>query len=456
MFTILIVDDVATLAEQYAYDLKRATGYDITIVNSGKEALSRLTSEPIDCVILDLEMPVMDGFDVLRKMDDANLKNPVIVYTGTGNYDRCVQAVRLGAYGFIDKAEPMERVVLEVEKAIKTSRLEYRLAELDQSVSDESEMTGSSPAMKELRDSIRRIALIPSPALIIGESGTGKELVAREIHTLSGRGDWSKFVAINCAAIPDNLIESELFGHERGAFTGASKTHSGAFQRASDGTLFLDEIGELPLAAQAKLLRVLEAEEFVRVGGERPIKMKARIVAATNRNLDDEVDNGTFREDLLFRLNVHIISVPPLRNRKSDIPALVDRFLRTTCQRFGIRKKSIAPSVLDTLTRHQWGRNNIRELRNVIERLVIASDSDTIELEAVPAEIRMGAPSSENRADPGARTFKELRSEAERQIVLSVLAREKWQIGQAAKELGLADHASLLKIMRRLDITRPE
>ena len=325
MSLILVVDDVPTLAEQYAYDLKRVGEFETLIAHGGEAALKAVNKVPVDCIILDLEMPGIDGFEVLRtlKKDDINI--PVIVYTGTGNYERCVRAVQLGAYSFIDKSEPMERVVQEVQNALDKVRLENEVKNLKQDLGRVSGLIGSSEAMQGLKDRIGRVATIPSSVLILGESGTGKELVARAIHDAGG-DEKRPFVAVNCAALPENLIESELFGHERGAFTGANKTRKGAFLLAAGGTIFLDEVGEMPLQAQAKLLRVLEQREVMRVGGDRPIKVTARVVAATNRDLSRESEEGRFREDLYYRLNVHVLNVPPLRERQDDIIPLAEYF----------------------------------------------------------------------------------------------------------------------------------
>src|SRR6266568_2053360 len=309
MTTVLIVDDVPALAQQYAYDLKRVGRYETLVAHGGREALDTLETEAVDCVILDLEMPGMDGFEVLRAMERHGFRIPAIVYTGTGNYDRCVQAIRLGARGFIDKAEPMERVVQEVEQALERQRLASQVAALRERLDGEAPLVGASPAMQRLQDAIARVAKIPSPVLVVGESGSGKELVARELHRL-GPNPKGAFIAINSAALPENLVEDELFGHERGAFTGANALRKGAFEAASGGTLFLDEIGELPPAAQAKLLRVIEQREVSRLGGNRTLAVTARVVAATNRDLEAEVRAGRFREDVYFRLNVHVVRVP--------------------------------------------------------------------------------------------------------------------------------------------------
>ncbi|MFH1756226.1 MAG: sigma 54-interacting transcriptional regulator, partial [Candidatus Latescibacterota bacterium] len=257
------------------------------------------------------------------------------------------------------------------------------------------------------------------------------------------------YVAINSAAIPENLIESKLFGHERGAFTGANRTRKGAFELAAGGTLFLDEIGELPAPAQAKLLRVLEGNQVMRIGGERTICVDARVIAATNRDLESEVETGRFRQDLYYRINVHMIRVPPLRDRQSDIPELVDHFLTATCSRFGMRRKRIDAAAKQVLMKHDWKRNNVRELRNIIERMIIAAGSDVIGIDQIPAEL--GKVVTEGSKSG---TFQELKAEAERQIIVSALERNDWHITQTACDLGLADHASLLKIMRRHNLKR--
>jgi len=454
MTLVLIVDDVPAMAEQYAYDLKRLRGYQTAVAQSGKAALESLTRETVDCVILDLEMPGMDGFEVLRAVERLGLRVPVIVYTGTGNYDRCAQAIRLGADGFIDKAEPMERVAQEIENVLERRRLTEQVTLLRRGFGLESPLVGTSPALAKLKEAIVRTAPVPSPALIVGESGTGKELVARELHRL-GPNPKGPFVALNSAALPHELIESELFGHERGAFTGANATRKGAFEAANDGTLFLDEIGDLPPAAQAKLLRVLEERKVTRLGGTRTIDVNARVIAATHRDLEKEVAEGRFREDLFYRLNVHVLLVPPLRDRLSDVAALVEHLVGSTCARFGMRVKNIAPDAVEALMSYDWRRNNIRELRNVIERMIIATDGDALTLGAVPPEIRSRTTHDARRTSLDVpRTFEEQKLEAERQIVIQALERNDWHVTKTAKELGLSDHASLLKIMRRLGVQR--
>jgi two-component system, NtrC family, nitrogen regulation response regulator NtrX len=453
MTTVLIVDDVRAMAEQYAYDLKRIGGFETLVAFDGDDALTTLAQEAIDCVILDLEMPGKDGFAVLRIMRERGIETPVVVYTGTGDYARCAQAIRLGAYAFVDKSDPVERVAQQVESAVERRMLLEEVVELRKYAAEDTALRGSSPAMKKLKESIARVAPIPSTVLIIGESGSGKELVARDVHRLSGRAR-EPFIAVNCGALAEGLIESELFGHERGAFTGANSTRKGAFEAAGKGTLFLDEIGELPAAAQAKLLRVLEERQVVRVGATQPIAVPARVIAATHRDLDEDVKAGRFRQDLLFRLAVHVLRVPPLRDRLSDLPELADHMLAATCTRFGMRRKRISADALELLAAYDWKRNNVRELRNVIERMLIAADGDVLGAEQVPAEVVDSAPVK----PPGgeARTFLERKAEAERRIVIEALERNDWRITQTAQALGLADHASLLKIMRRHGIDRAE
>jgi DNA-binding NtrC family response regulator len=450
---VLVVDDVPAMAEQYAYDLKRVGGYSTIVASGGHEALELISREPVDCIVLDLEMPATDGFEVLRRLQQRAIETPVIVYTGAGSYDRCIQAVKLGAYGFVDKAEPIERVVQEIENAVSRGRLVRELKSLQSRVDGETSLIGDSAPMRALRDAIARVAPIPSSVLVVGESGTGKELVARELHRL-GPGEKAPLVAVNSAALPEQLVESELFGHERGAFTSADRLRRGAFETAGSGTLFLDEVGELPLAAQAKLLRVLEQRTVTRLGGDRPISIAARVVAATNRDLEHEIEAGRFRQDLFYRLNVHTLRVPPLRDRLSDVPQLVEHLLRSIASHLRVRQKPIAPDAVALLAVHDWRKNNVRELRNCLERMMIASDAAVIGTADAPPEIR--GEERDETADPAAPpgTLKALKAQAERQIIVAALDRHDWHVTRTAEALGLADHSSLLKIMRRHGLSR--
>jgi two-component system nitrogen regulation response regulator NtrX len=464
MTAVLVVDDVPAMGEQYAYDLKRVGKFQTIVARGGDEALDVLAREPIDCVVLDLEMPGTDGFEVLRRLQQRGIDTPVIVYTGTGSYDRCVQAVRLGAYGFVDKTEPIERVVQEIENALSRGRLVRELRTLRSRVDGEASLVGESAPMRSLRDAIARVAPIPSSVLIVGESGTGKELVARALHR-RGPGEKAPLVAVNSAALPEQLVESELFGHERGAFTGADRLRRGAFENAAGGTLFLAEIGELPLPAQAKLLRVLEDRKVTRLGGDRPIQITARVVAATNRDLEREIAAGRFRQDLFYRLNVHTLRVPPLRERLADIPSLIGHLLHAIAVQLGVRPKTIEPGAVSLLTAYHWRKNNVRELRNCLERMLIASDGTSIGSGDVPPEIRGDAgrasrsasgeehdEAADASAPPG--TLKALKAQAERQILLAALETHDWHVTRTAEALGLADHSSLLKIMRRHGLSK--
>ncbi len=454
MSTVLIIDDVAAMRDQYAYDLRRLGDFRTLTADGGSEGLALLAREPIDCVILDLEMPGVDGFEVLATLRKKGPRVPVIVYTGTGNYERCVRAVKLGAYGFLDKNEPLARVVQEIENAVAWNRLRGEVARLQRHSGETGSLLGESPAATALKDQVDRLAGIPSSVLITGESGSGKELVARRLHEAGPRRR-GPFVAVNCAALPENMIESELFGHERGAFTGADRTRRGAFETAHRGTLFLDEVGELPLPAQAKLLRVLEDNNITRLGSSTPLVIDTRVVAATNRDLEAEVAAGRFRQDLLFRLNTHTVHVPPLRERLGDVPLLAEHFLTLVCEKFGWPRRTLAPETIALLQAYSWSRNNVRELRNTVERLVIASRGPVIGPESIPAEIL--APTTgpdEPAAAPAGGTLRELKAAAERGIILAALRRNDWHISRTARELGLSDHSSLLKIMRRHGIKK--
>ena len=461
---VLIIDDVPPLAEQYAYDLRRLGGFRTRVASGGAEGLEILGREVVDCVILDLEMPGLDGFDVLRAMEHRSIDVPVIVYTGTGSFDRCVEAVRLGAFSFIDKAEPMERVVQEVRVALRQTDLRQRLGELERGAAEPSPLIGESAAMVEVSAAIDRLADIPSAVLVLGESGTGKELVARELHRRSRRHG-EAFVAVNCGGIAEGLVDSDLFGHDRGAFTGALKARRGAFERATSGTLFLDEIGELPGGVQARLLRVLEGGEIVRLGAEEPITVGARIVAATHRDLDAAAEAGDFRHDLLHRINIHVIRVPPLRDRPRDIPLLAAHFAATLPTRLGRSPRPVTEVALAELRARSWERNNVRELRNTIERMIIASDGPVLDLTHLPPDLARPGPRAAASpasvrppppADAPAPSYHEQKRAAERAIIVAALEANEWVISRSARSLGLSDHSSLIKIMNRLGVRRPE
>ncbi len=480
MDRVLIIDDRPSICDQYAYDLRRLGEFEVLTANSGDKGLAIIEREPIDCIILDLEMPGMDGFEVLNILRQQEEIIPVIVYTGTGSYERCTRAIRLGAYSFIDKAESMERVVGEIVNALEKNRLTVEVAALRERVGDSSPMIGESPVMEILKSDIDRLAGIPRPVLILGESGSGKDLVARELHRLSGRIE-NRYLPINCAAISKTLIESELFGHEANAFTGAKRMQKGAFEAVTGGTLFLDEIAEMPLEMQAVFLRVLEESKITRVRGTRQIAIDTRVIAATNRNLAEEVSAGRFRKDLFFRLNVHVVKVPPLRERLLDVPLLAEYFLGRIAGEYRRRPMSFSDDALKALVDYDWRQNNVRELRNAIERIVSICREDVISADQVRIELKTGRMRfasvidsdiiEENDSGKATeedrvawqtvfglsesdipQTLKDRKATAERVIIRSALSRNNGQIGKTAEELGLADHSSLLKIMRRLGI----
>ena len=459
MTLVLIVDDIAAMREQYAYDLKRLGGFGVAEADGGRAGLDALETQPVDCMILDLEMPDMDGFQVLAEMKRRGLKTPVIVYTGTGSYDRCTRAVKMGAHAFMAKDEPLERVVAQVEHAVEFARLQAEVARLQKNAGHDSPLLGDSRAMQDLREGIDQLASIPSTVLVLGDSGTGKELVARQLHDRGPRAR-HPFVAVNCASLPDGLAESELFGHEKGAFTGADRIRRGAFESAHRGTLFLDEVGELPAPAQAKLLRVLETSTISRVGSHAPITVDVRVVAATHRDLDREVAEGRFREDLLYRLNVHVLRVPPLRERLSDIPLLADHFAGLAAEQMGRPARPLTDAARARLAGYDWRRNNVRELRNVLERMVLAARGEVIDVDVVPADIGPAVATGAAPAGgdggwrPGLGTLQEQREAADRAIIQDALDRHDGHVTNTAHALGLADHSSLLKIMRRLGLKR--
>ncbi len=455
MAAILIVDDFKALRDHYADVIRHKTNFEVLTASNGREALDLLTSENIDVVVLDLEMPVMGGLEMLEVMSKDGPKDvPIIVYTAKGSFQLCVQAVQLGAYNFFDKNEfSLDQLIRVIETALERRQLMIENSTLRREARKNS-LLGKSEALTKLRETIVKVAEVPSNVLISGESGTGKELVAQEIHRLSPRAQ-KPFVALNCAAIPENLVESELFGFEKGAFSGAARTTPGKFEVANGGMFLLDEIGDMPLQTQAKLLRVLQGGEVTRLGGQgRVLKVDVRVLAATHRNLEEEIARGRFRQDLYYRICTHVIHVPPLRERPGDIELLTTYFVERTCKRFGIPAKSVAPDTLRVLRKYDWRKNNVRELENIVERMIIQCSSEQILPQHVPAEIREEDRLPELSPFAG-ETFQALKEEAERAILLQHLEVNQWHITNTAKALGIANHSNLLRMMRRLGIPRP-
>lgn len=393
MPTILIADDEKNIRQTLARAL-RLEGYATREAENGADALQQLEAGDVDLVILDLEMPVLDGLALLETMAERGLSTPSLVLTAHGSIEKAVRAVRLGAFDFIEKPPAIERILLAVSHALRVGHLEEENLRLTQAAGLGGGLLGESAPMLALAETVRRVAPTSASVLLLGENGTGKELVARAIHAASPRKD-KPLVTVNCAAIPETLFESELFGHARGSFTGATEARRGKFQQADGGTLFLDEIGEVPLSLQPKMLRALESGEVERVGGQGTERVNARVIAATNRNLEAEVASGRFRQDLYYRLLVVPLRVPPLRERREDIPLLARHHLEAACGRNRIRPKRLSDEAIAILSRNDWP-GNVRELRNAMERLAILVPGEVVgaphlgflALEAVQPEAR--------------------------------------------------------------------
>ena len=379
MSSILIIDDERairkTLGEILSYE-----GYKIEEASDGEEGLRKFKEKAYDVVLCDIKMPKLDGSEFLDKAREANPDVPIIMISGHGTIETAVEAVKKGAFDYISKPPDLNRLLITLRNAMDKTSLVTETKVLKRKVSRTQEMIGESPAIQRIKDTIEKVAPTDARVLITGENGVGKELVARWLHEKSNRAA-GPIIEVNCAAIPGELIESELFGHEKGSFTSAIKQRIGKFEQASGGTLFLDEIGDMSLSAQAKVLRALQEGKITRVGGDKEISVDVRVVAATNKDLLQEVEEKTFRLDLYHRLSVILIHVPSLNDRREDVPALVDRFLENICMEYGIAKKEIDKAALDALKDYNW-TGNIRELRNVVERLVILSGK-TIQREDV-------------------------------------------------------------------------
>ncbi|HEX7193020.1 MAG TPA: sigma-54 dependent transcriptional regulator [Thermoanaerobaculia bacterium] len=430
MAKILIVDDEQSIRTTLA-NILEDEGHRTVLCESGEEAIAQFAREEYDLAILDLWLPGIDGMSVLERMR-SNGAPPVIVISGHANVDTAVRATRLGAYDFLEKPLSLERVLLTVNHALNDSRLREQVRDLKRQFTLEELLIGESEPMKRLDQQIRSAAVVAARVLITGENGSGKEIVARTLHRLSPRAD-QQFVDVNCAAIPEELIESELFGHRKGAFTGAIDDRKGKFELADGGTLFLDEIGDMSLKTQAKVLRVLQEQTFQRVGGQQTIKVDVRVIAATNKNLESEIGSGSFRSDLYYRLNVVPIEVPPLRARGDDIILLAEHFLRRFAAEAGVPRKKLSSGAGSKLRGYSWP-GNVRELRNVIERLAILLPGDTIEAE----DIQLGARNDVSAGAIGPHlTLKEARAEFEKQFILARLREFAGNISRTADALGM-------------------
>ncbi|MBR1787016.1 MAG: sigma-54-dependent Fis family transcriptional regulator [Paludibacteraceae bacterium] len=370
MAKILVIDDERAIRNTVK-DVLEFEGYTVSLAESAKVAIDILASKHFDLIYSDIKMPDMDGIELLDYFNENEIDTPTVMISGHGNIETAVTCIKKGAFDFIEKPIDLNRLLITTKNALDKQTLVKETRRLRQKVSNQAIMIGESVAIQQVRDMIDKVAPTEARVLITGENGTGKEVVARLIHEKSNRQD-KPLVEVNCAAIPSELIESELFGHEKGAFTSAIKQRIGKFEQADGGTLFLDEIGDMSLAAQTKVLRALQENEITRVGADKTIKVNVRVLAATNKNLKEEIEKGNFREDLYHRLNVIPIAVPRLDDRKDDIPLLIDYFLTQICSEQGLAKKEFAKDAIEELQNRTW-RGNVRELRNVVERLIILS-----------------------------------------------------------------------------------
>ena len=446
---ILIVDDEKAIQKALRGVLEDE-GYRVSAVGSGADALKAVAEEMPDVVFLDIWMPHMDGLDTLAELKRQRPEATVVVISGHGTIETAVKATRLGAYDFIEKPLSLEKTLITVTRALEHGRLERENAALRARLDERTEIIGQSEPMRALREQIATAAPTSGRVLIHGENGSGKELVARAIHALSARHD-RPFVEVNCAAIPEELIESELFGHERGAFTGALARRRGKFETADGGTLFLDEIGDMSVKTQAKVLRALEEQAFERVGGRETIKVDVRVIAASNRDLQSLIAAGRFREDLFYRLNVIPIEVPALRVRQDDLPQLVDHFVRVFCAENGKRVKTLSGDALAYLLAYEWP-GNVRELRNLVERLVIMSPRDVIGVEDLPPPVR---PKEAVAGDARERSLREARDNFERAYILAELRASEWNMTRTAERLGI-ERSHLYRKIRTYNITPPK
>jgi two-component system nitrogen regulation response regulator NtrX len=444
--TILIVDDESGIRQSLGSVL-RDEGYRVEAVGSGEECLSAVKKQPYDVVLLDIWLPGMDGMATLEKLRDNGLRPVVVMISGHGNIETAVRSTKLGAFDFIEKPLSLEKTVLVVKNALEHLRLEEENQRLREELQERVRIMGESVPMKALRQQIALTAPTAGRVLIYGESGTGKELVARALHVQSQRSRMP-FVEVNCAAIPEELIESELFGHVKGSFTGAAADKTGKFQKADGGTLFLDEVGDMSAKTQSKVLRALEEQRFEPVGSNQPVRVDVRVIAATNKNLEVETARGAFREDLFYRLNVIPFYVPPLRERTEDVPSLARHFIGEFAASYGRKPKELSGAALEVLGRYAWP-GNVRELRNLIERLVIMVPQQVVEPHHLPPEVFRGALRSQQQSFA---TLQEARAAYEREFILRKLEEHQWNMTHTATALGL-ERSHLYRKMKTLGIT---
>ena len=448
---LLIVDDdpntLASLSRAF-----RLAGHEATVCDNAARAIELLRTESFDVILSDVVMPGRSGLELLEDLKKAGVKTPIVLISGQANIEMAVKATKLGALDFLEKPLSTEKLLVTVENALRLSRLEDENRELRQRLGKH-ELVGSGPAMKKLIAQIDRVAASETRVCILGETGTGKELVARAIHEKSPRHE-NPFITLNCAAVPAELIESELFGHEKGAFTGAAVKHVGKFEQADGGTLFLDEIGDMPVAMQAKLLRVLEEGEVERVGGDKPTKVNVRVVVATHRNLEDLVKQSAFRRDLFHRIYVFPLTLPPLRERLEDFPGLVAHFARQVAAQNSWKEKIFTEEALGELRKYGW-TGNVRELRNVVERLILLASDESV----AAADVRLILPTSDSlsggpsasSAGNATGTLAERTEAFEREVMLAEIRGHNFHMTNVARALGL-ERSHLYKKCQQLGI----
>ncbi len=436
--TVLVVDDEASILQSLS-GILQDEGYEVLTAESGEACLDIIERELPDLVLLDMWLPGIDGIETLERIKGQYPNIPVVIISGHGTVESAVRATKLGAFDFIEKPLSLEKVVLIANHALEQSRLQEENRLLKERMRREFELQGESDPIRELKEMIEIIAPTNAWILIMGENGTGKELVARSIHSYSRRAN-KPFVEINCAAIPEELIESELFGHEKGAFTGATTKKRGKFDMANEGTLFLDEVADMSLKAQAKILRILQEKKFQRVGGTKIIETDVRVLAATNKDLEKEMEEGRFRQDLYYRLNVIPLHVPPLRERKEDIPFLAEHFMREFAAKEGREIEGIDDEAMKALMKHDWP-GNVRELKNIIERIVIMSPNNRITVDDIPplpggVGLRKTSTAAASSAAFGD-TFRKAKKLFEKAYISKKLSENDWNISKTAEAIGL-------------------
>lgn len=466
--SVLIVDDEQAIRQSLAGALTDE-GYEVHLAESGTVALERVRSERPDLVLLDIWMPELDGIETLKRIRSDFPDVPVVMMSGHGTIETAVKATKLGAYDFIEKPLSLDRLLVVLQNAFVMQELSRENYALRRQVQHQKTLIGDSAPMRQLQDLIRKVAPTTGSVLISGENGTGKELVAHAIHQLSPR--YSKpFVAVNCAAIPEELIESELFGHERGAFTGATALRRGKFDLSHGGTLFLDEIGDMSIKTQAKVLRILQEHKFERVGGHQTIEVDVRIVAATNKDLKSEIQRGGFREDLFYRLNVIPFHLPALRERVEDIPLLAEYFIKEFCRSHSKPHRPLSPDAVKLLQGYPWP-GNVRELRNLIERIVILTPEQAVGVPVTPHDLlahlkdEVATPAihdmhhdlreSSTELVDGARKLRDARAEFEKDFILKVLKEQDWNISKTAAVLGI-ERSHLHRKIKSFGIKTPD